>query len=170
MTWLVFPLFPAVIFATSCLSSGAYRVKSLNGLNRHARSVAGLFGGMIRVRFSDAGVEYRDRWGRFEYGWHAVLFATLDQDAFELRLASERVIIIPVSAFQDNADAREFASRVASRIEAVGGARGAVRAILGDTAVDCPGCGYNLRGVPSPTCPECARVVTPNEVLAGSLR
>jgi hypothetical protein len=31
---------------------------------------------------------------------------------------------------------------------------------LADQDVPCPGCGYNLRGLTTPTCPECAQALT----------
>jgi hypothetical protein len=37
---------------------------------------------------------------------------------------------------------------------------GLVREFLRARDVPCPGCGYNLRGIPEPRCPECERAVT----------
>ncbi len=37
---------------------------------------------------------------------------------------------------------------------------------IAERNIPCPGCGYNLRGLPSPVCPECGRRLRPADLRA----
>ncbi len=45
---------------------------------------------------------------------------------------------------------------------------GALKVYLADRDVSCPGCGYNLRGLPEPVCPECRQELRINVGLSES--
>ena len=45
---------------------------------------------------------------------------------------------------------------------------GALKVYLVDRDVPCPGCGYNLRGLPEPVCPECRQELRINVGLSES--
>jgi hypothetical protein len=71
---------------------------------------------------------------------------------------------VPVRAFVSSEDVQMFVQLISKYRDAAEGEIGNVAAKLRDRSYECPGCGYDLRGIKDAVCPECGREVVYAEV------
>lgn len=82
-----------------------------------------------------------------------------------IEFGGDRPYAIPARAFRDEAHIAEFIAEAAALRDAspVNQAE-EVAGMLRSRDFNCPGCGYNLRGIEKGVCPECGRVVRLGDV------
>lgn len=122
-----------------------------------------------RIEFSandtEVAYSYNDRGQSFKWAYFDEI---VDLDDYILLGFANATNGIPISktGFDSDATARDFQLSLQQRLDASGYARrDRIRALLSRSAIKCGMCGYTLKGIPEPTCPECGCDITTFRLL-----
>jgi len=113
--------------------------------------------GPMTVILTERGITRSGRLVEESMEWPIVARADLLGDYLAVFSFSQQLVVIPVSALPSGVSAAEVLEGIRRRLKASGGKVESVRRYLAYAERECPGCGYPLKDMPEPRCPECGR-------------
>jgi hypothetical protein len=116
--------------------------------------------GPVRITLGPAGLAYHTPHCDIFQRWTGVTRVVDSPAAIFIIRADGQSYFIPARAFQTPQAAAAFAARARDILTRAGlGEQATLLRFLATNDAPCRACGYNLRGVPTPACPECGQAI-----------
>ncbi len=116
--------------------------------------------GPITVRVTPASFEVRTSDSDVSHRWSGLVDVRESPSGVYFVRRDRQAYYVPRRVFDSGDDVRGFIAFARACLDATGsGDARHIRAFLAEHDAPCPGCRYNLRGVTSRLCPECAREI-----------